>query len=550
MSSIKNSILSNQNLSSKSNGRNKNKENLSKSVAKSNKNLRNRNDNFLKTNITYKPKTGLSKDSKFKESQNIKTSTSFNQKNNSSKNNVQQNLNIINTPNNKRNNLTPRSRSQSQQQEKISENKTENSDSKNNNSDTKFNRPINSTNNLRTSTNNSNSNTNILTANKKKPAPVKIYAKKTKNNKNKRNKLKSASASRTFYKGSGNKKRNKKNRLLSSMNGFKPKKLYISAGNSVIKERDDEEDELYKIAPKKQNSNRIKMKFPKYIPPKRKEEKPKPKKPKTTKKYVNLLTYFCDQEKKGKTILDYGKPREKPRSLNSKKNKNTKNLAKEKPVLKIIKSDSEDGDNNNHNQNNQMLSTGKTNITVVDDNKKDKAKNEYETSFGNNNKKYKLNDLKIKNGKKYEKNTQKEITQPETYKLIPNDPLNPYSTSWASNFLKAGYDSCFEYNEFTSGVPKLKVRNLKKKTLPPIKQDKEKLGGSGEYPTIKRLEDPRSPLNQNINENKKSQRNLGNLDNLRYGDVFPLSDGENNENGIEVRRYSYLNGIKEEVDDN
>jgi hypothetical protein len=56
------------------------------------------------------------------------------------------------------------------------------------------------------------------------------------------------------------------------------------------------------------------------------------------------------------------------------------------------------------------------------------------------------------------------------YKLLVNDPLNPYGTFWPSNFLKAGYDVGFEYDDFQSGVPVLKLRNLGKKHLPPIKK--------------------------------------------------------------------------------
>ena len=56
------------------------------------------------------------------------------------------------------------------------------------------------------------------------------------------------------------------------------------------------------------------------------------------------------------------------------------------------------------------------------------------------------------------------------YKLLVDDPLNPYGTFWPSNFLKAGYDAGFEYDDFQSGVPVLKLKNLGKKQLPPIKK--------------------------------------------------------------------------------
>ena len=56
------------------------------------------------------------------------------------------------------------------------------------------------------------------------------------------------------------------------------------------------------------------------------------------------------------------------------------------------------------------------------------------------------------------------------YKLLVDDPLNPYGIFWPNNFLKAGYDTGFEYDDFQSGVSFLKLRNLCKKQLPPIKK--------------------------------------------------------------------------------
>ena len=56
------------------------------------------------------------------------------------------------------------------------------------------------------------------------------------------------------------------------------------------------------------------------------------------------------------------------------------------------------------------------------------------------------------------------------YRILVDDPLNPYGTCWPSNFLKAGYDAGFEYDNFQSGVPVLKIKSLGKKQLPPIKK--------------------------------------------------------------------------------
>ena len=56
------------------------------------------------------------------------------------------------------------------------------------------------------------------------------------------------------------------------------------------------------------------------------------------------------------------------------------------------------------------------------------------------------------------------------YKYLVYDPLNPYGTCWPSNFLKMGYDTGFEYDNFQSGVPVLKLKSLAKKPLPPVKK--------------------------------------------------------------------------------
>jgi len=111
---------------------------------------------------------------------------------------------------------------------------------------------------------------------------------------------------------------------------------------------------------------------------------------------------------------------------------------------------------------NKMRLTKKTNITITGNEEEEK----------NNRKKIlrkgQLNQIKLKGGKHMDKKMREILGK--HYKVLLDDPLNPYSTCWPSNFLKAGYDAGFEYEDFQSGVPVLKLRNLAKKQLPPIKK--------------------------------------------------------------------------------
>ena len=49
-----------------------------------------------------------------------------------------------------------------------------------------------------------------------------------------------------------------------------------------------------------------------------------------------------------------------------------------------------------------------------------------------------------------------------------NDPNNPYSTIWPNRFLKVNYNMGIHYTDIEQGVPQLKIKNLKKKNLPPL----------------------------------------------------------------------------------
>lgn len=51
------------------------------------------------------------------------------------------------------------------------------------------------------------------------------------------------------------------------------------------------------------------------------------------------------------------------------------------------------------------------------------------------------------------------------YKLLLDDPNNPYGTAWPSNFLKRAFDTGFEYNDFQAGVPVLRLKKSWKKAV-------------------------------------------------------------------------------------
>ena len=115
---------------------------------------------------------------------------------------------------------------------------------------------------------------------------------------------------------------------------------------------------------------------------------------------------------------------------------------------------------------NKMGGTKKTNVTISE-------VDEEEKNYKNKNlRKGALSQVKPKSRLNTNSNLSRKMREilGKQYKLLVNDPLNPYGTFWPSNFLKAGYDVGFEYDDFQSGVPVLKLRNLGKKQLPPIKK--------------------------------------------------------------------------------
>ena len=136
-------------------------------------------------------------------------------------------------------------------------------------------------------------------------------------------------------------------------------------------------------------------------------------------KFVNLTSYISNHS--GKNIIDYKRPE----------------------------------------MERKMGETKKTNLTI----------SEVEEEEGKNYKKRRmpLSKVKPKNSKFNMNKKMREILGKQ-YKYLVNDPLNPYGTCWPSNFLKMGYDTGFEYDNFQSGVPVLKLKSLAKKPLPPVKK--------------------------------------------------------------------------------
>ena len=125
-------------------------------------------------------------------------------------------------------------------------------------------------------------------------------------------------------------------------------------------------------------------------------------------------------------------------------------------------------DNKNEGEiENKMGGTKRTNLTIseVDENEE---KNK-------NTRKGVIPQLKPKGKANLNMNRKMKEILGKQYKILLDDPLNPYGTFWPSNFLKAGYDTGFEYEDFQSGVPVLKLRNLGRKQLPPLKTFKKKI---------------------------------------------------------------------------
>ncbi len=65
-------------------------------------------------------------------------------------------------------------------------------------------------------------------------------------------------------------------------------------------------------------------------------------------------------------------------------------------------------------------------------------------------------------------NKRRHSEQKEKIINVLNDPYNPYSTIWPNKFLNINYNSGIHYKEIEQGVPQLKIKNFKKKILPPI----------------------------------------------------------------------------------
>lgn len=122
------------------------------------------------------------------------------------------------------------------------------------------------------------------------------------------------------------------------------------------------------------------------------------------------------------------------------------------------------------------------------------------------------------------------------YKVLLDDPLNPYGTCWPSNFLKAGYDAGFEYDDFQSGVPVLKLRSLGKKQLPPIKKKGTRINNETNFTPNK------VSLSQHFYPGNSAKKNFNEV-----GYDIKVNKSENLKNNITKKEEEVkLDGIIEE----
>ena len=179
----------------------------------------------------------------------------------------------------------------------------------------------------------------------------------------------------------------------------------------------------------------------------------------------------------------------------------------------------------------KMGATKKTNLTISE------ADEEEEKNYKFKNlKKGKLGQIKPK-GKFNMDKKMREILGKQ-YKILLDDPLNPYSTCWPSNFLKAGYDTGFEYDNFQSGVPVLKLRSLGKKQLPPIKKKGLHFDNNPNSPQ-------RNSKNQNLYPGTSSKKN-NTGENFDYKTNKSDTYQFNNRINDKEEDFGRLNGITEE----
>ena len=190
---------------------------------------------------------------------------------------------------------------------------------------------------------------------------------------------------------------------------------------------------------------------------------------------------------------------------------------------------------------NRMGATRKTNLTISEVDEEEEKNYRYK-----NLKKGKLGQIKPK-GKFNMDKKMREILGKQ-YKILLDDPLNPYSTCWPSNFLKAGYDTGFEYDNFQSGVPVLKLRSLGKKQLPPIKKKGMHFNENGNSVYSPK----RNSKNQNLypgTSAKKNNNNTGENFNFDYkvnkSDTFQFQLINNNKNNDKEEDFRKSNGITE-----
>ena len=103
---------------------------------------------------------------------------------------------------------------------------------------------------------------------------------------------------------------------------------------------------------------------------------------------------------------------------------------------------------------------------------------------------------------------------------ILNDPKNPYSTIWPNKFLNINYNFGIHYTEMEQGVPQLRLKQLKKKNLPPLY-----------YRSILNINDKyfRDSFTSLTNENNHTQKYEINCSNNNKIEILTKEENKNND---------------------
>ena len=119
-------------------------------------------------------------------------------------------------------------------------------------------------------------------------------------------------------------------------------------------------------------------------------------------------------------------------------------------------------------------------------------------------------------------NKRRNSDQKEKIINILNDPYNPYSTIWPNKFLNVNYNSEIKYREIEQGVPQLKVKQFKKKNLPPIYY--RNIPNKGDKIFFSTFSS-----GFNINLNARSNKNIFKMKNIKNKTIEDNKDTNNNE---------------------